>query len=133
MKKLAFLKNLTLIICLTFLLSVTPSLFAQDAKAFLGSWNGNLGAMGQTFDISVEFSLDENGKIQGSMDIPAQGAEGINLIDITIEGKKISFVIDGAPGEPTLSGELDEAGTKIEGKFTQGGAEGTFLLEKAAL
>ena len=78
-----------------------------------------------------EFSLDENGKIQGNIDIPAQGAADINLTDITIEGKNISFAIENVPGEPSFSGELDETGKKIEGNFTQGPAEGTFLLEKA--
>jgi len=117
--------------CLTILLSVSPSLFAQDANPFVGTWNGSLSAMGQEFEIVVEFSLDENGKIKGNIDFPTEGAEDLNLINLTIEGKKISFVVEGPPGEPTLDGELDEAGTKIEGKFSQSGYEGTFTLEKA--
>ena len=131
MTKHSYSKNFTAIIALLALLSVSPTLFAQDAKPFVGTWNGSLSAMGQEFDIVVEFSLDENGNIQGNIDIPIQGAEDINLINIAIDGKNISFVIEGAPGDPTFAGELDEAGTKIEGKFSQSGVEGTFFLEKA--
>jgi len=83
MIKHSYSKNLTVIICLLALLSVSPTLFAQDAKPFVDTWNGSLSAMGQEFEIIVEFSIDEDG-------------------------------------------------TKIEGKFSQGPAEGTFTLEKAA-
>lgn len=132
MTKSAFLKNLTLIMCLTILLSVSPILSAQDAKPFVGTWNGNLSVMDQELEIVVEFSIDENGKIQGNIDIPSQGAQDLNLIDITIEEKKISFVIEGVPGDPKFAGELDESGKKIEGIFSQGPAEGTFSIEKTA-
>lgn len=81
----------------------------------------------------VEFSMDEDGNIKGNMDFHAMGAEDLNLSNITINGKKISFGIEGAPGDPTLAGELDEAGKKIEGKFSQADMEGTFTLEKAEL
>lgn len=126
----SLLRNLSLILCLLAFLSIHPSAFAQDAKPFIGTWNGFISAAGTEIEIIVEFSLNENGDIQGNIDIPMQGIEDLGLIDITIEGKKISFVIEGVPGEPTLSGELDEAGTKITGDFSQGGAEGTFILEK---
>ena len=116
--------------CLLVLLSVSPTLSAQDANPFVGTWNGNLSVMDQEFDIVVEFSLDENEKIQGNIDIPIQGAADINLTEITIDGKKISFVIEGVPGDPKFAGELDESGKKIEGIFSQGPAEGTFSLEK---
>jgi hypothetical protein len=108
------------------------SLFAQDATPFLGTWKGAISAMGQEFGIVVEFSLDEAKNIQGNIDIPAQGAMDLPLGDIQIEGKKISFKIvhPGAQGDPTFKGELDEAGKKISGDFSQGPATGTFSMEK---
>ena len=133
MIKHSYSKNLTVIICLLALLSVSPTLYAQDAKPFIGTWNGSLSAAGQEFELIVEFSMTEDGKIQGKIDFPSQGAAGLNLINLTIEGKKISFAVEGVPGDPNFAGELDEAGTKIEGKFSQGGAEGTFTLEKEVL
>jgi hypothetical protein len=126
----SFLKHLSLIFCLVALLSFHPSAFAQDAKPFVGTWNGSLSAAGQEFEIVVEFSLDEKETLQGNIDIPVQGIEDLNLIDILIEGKRISFKIEGVPGDPTFDGELDEAGTIIEGTFSQSGYEGSFTLEK---
>ena len=120
-------KNLTLVFCLAVLLSFA---LAQDVKPFVGTWSGALSVMGQELEIEVEFTLDDDGNLQGTIDVPMQGATDIPLIDIALEGKKITFLIDGAPGEPTFDGELDEAGTKIEGTFSQSGYEGTFSLEK---
>lgn len=133
MTKHSYSKNLFVIICFLALLSVSPILFAQDAKPFIGIWNGSISAGGQVFEIVVEFSLDEEGKIQGNMILPARSTEDLGLINIALEGKKISFGIEGPPGEPILAGELDEAGTKIEGKFSLAGTEGTFTMEKAEL
>ena len=122
-----FIKNFSLIFCLAVLMSFA---FAQDDKPFVGTWSGALSVMGQELEIELEFTLDDDGNLQGTIDVPLQGATDIPLIDVAAEGKKIKFLIDGAPGEPTFDGELDEAGTKIEGTFTQSGYEGTFSIEK---
>ena len=126
----SILKNFFFISCLLALLSANPPAFSQDAKPFVGTWNGFIDAMGQQIEIIVEFSIDDEGHIQGTVDVPAQGATGLALSNFELDGKKITFEIDGVPGEPTFNGELDEAGTKITGDFMQGGAEGTFTLEK---
>jgi len=132
MKKRSLI-NVSLFLFLSIaLLSSHSFIYAEDAKPFLGTWNGAISVMGMEFEIIVEFALDETKAIKGTIDIPTQGATDLNLGDIKIEGKKISFMIDspGAPGEPSFAGELDETGKKITGTFTQGGAEGTFNLEK---
>ena len=49
------------------LLLVQPSLMAQDAKPFEGTWNGALSVMGQELEIILEFSLDEGKNIQGNI------------------------------------------------------------------
>ena len=134
MKKRSLIINVSLFLFLFIaLLSSHPFIFAEDAKSFLGTWNGAISAMGTEIEMTVKFTLDENKKINGTIDVPSQpGAVDVPLGDIKIEGKKISFMIDapGAPGEPTFAGELNETGKKITGTFTQGGAEGTFSLEK---
>lgn len=108
------------------------SLFAQDPTPFLGTWKGAINVMGQELGIIVEFSLDEAKNIQGNIDVPDQGAMDLPLGDIQIEGKKISFKIvhSQIQGNPTFNGELDETGKKISGDFSQGGATGTFSMEK---
>ena len=104
---------------------------AQDSKPFVGTWEGAIDVMGQQIDIILEFAL-EGDQLTGNVDVPAQGAEDLPLTEFKIEGKKITFMIDhpGVPGEPTFSGELDEAGTTLSGTFSQSGAEGTFEAKK---
>jgi hypothetical protein len=104
----------------------------QAEKPFLGSWKGNLSIAGQNLEIRLLFSLDEAKKIKGTFDSITQGATGLKLGDIKIEGKAISCVISdlAAQGQPTFKGKLDAAGGKIEGEFTQLGFTGTFSIEK---
>ncbi len=107
---------------------------AQDAKAFVGDWNGavKIAEMGADLEIVCHFKLDESGSLTGTIDSPSQGAFGLAIGDIVVEGKMISFGIDdpNVPGDPRFEGTLDEAGTKISGDFSQGGASGTFELVK---
>jgi hypothetical protein len=124
--------NLRIVLCaLAFaaLLSAVPAA-AQDAKPFLGDWKGAIAVMGQNLEMFAHFTLGESGAVAGTLDIPGQSALGLPLANIKIEGKKISFVLAGVPGEPTFTGELDAEGKKIAGAFTQSGFEGTFSLEK---
>jgi hypothetical protein len=112
-------------------LAVPNLVFAQDAKSFVGTWEGGIDVMGQHFDFILEFALEVD-HLTGTADFPALGAEDLPLVEFKLEGKKLTFMIDhpGIPGEPTFSGELDEAGTTLSGTFSQGGAEGTFEAKK---
>ena len=114
------------------LLLVHSSLIAQDTKPFLGTWQGALTLMGQELEITIKLSLDEEKNIQGTIDVPVQGAMDVPLGEFNIEGKKIAFKIvhPQVQGDPTFNGELDETGNKIAGEFSQGGAVGTFSVEK---
>jgi hypothetical protein len=108
------------------------SAFAQEAKAFVGGWTGTVSLPGTDIDIVCHFQLDANGNLTGTIDSPGQGAYDLKLANVTIEGKKISFGIDdpNVPGDSLFEGTLDEAGTKISGNFSQGGAQGTFEVTK---
>jgi hypothetical protein len=113
-----------------FVLADSPS--AQDAKAFVGDWSGVISGDGQELEIVCHFKLNESGALTGTIDSPAQGAVGLAISDIKIEGKKISFGIDdpNVGGDPLFEGTLDETGTKISGDFSQGGGAATFELIK---
>ena len=125
-------KNLIFIPCLLTLLLVFSPLMAQDAKPFLGTWGGSLSASGQELEITIKLSLDEGQNIQGTIDVPSQGAMDVPLGEFNIEGKKISFKIvhPQVQGDPTFKGELDESGKKIAGEYSQGPSIGTFSVEK---
>ena len=76
-------------------------------------------------EIAVTLQV-EGDALQGSIDIPAQGAAGLPLQAIETEGPRIRFAIAGVPGDPTFDGVLSEG--RIEGSFTQSGATLPFVL-----
>ena len=104
----------------------------QGVKAFVGNWNGAVFVGEVEIELVLHFELNEAGELTGTIDSPTQGAFGLAIADIKVEGKKISFGIDdpNVPGEPFFDGALDEAGTIMEGTFSQSGGEGTFKMEK---
>ncbi len=114
------------------ILAGTAAAGAQDAKAFVGDWEGAVSIPEGEIDIICHFELGADGKLAGTIDSPSQGAYGLKLANITVEGKKISFGVDdpSVPGDPLLKGALDETGTKISGDFSQGGSQGTFEISK---
>jgi len=105
---------------------------STDPKPFIGAWKGTLSVAGMELEIGINFTLDEAKKIQGTFDSISQGGFGIKLGNFEIKDKTITFMIDDAnvPGEPTFKGTLDETGKKLAGEFSQGGAAGTFAVEK---
>ena len=128
-------KTLTKRICLVLgalAFVAVASAQAQDTKPFIGAWKGTLSVMGVELEIGLNFTLDEAKKIQGTFDSITQGGFGIKLGNIEVKDKTITFIIDdpNAPGEPTFKGTLDVTGKKLTGEFSQGGAAGTFAVEK---
>jgi hypothetical protein len=125
-------KTCAYLFALGMILFITGPVTAQDVQPFVGTWSGIISAGGMEIGVILNFSLDDAGNLEGTLDVPDQGAEGLALGDVKVEGKTVSFIIDdpGAPGEPTFSGTLDETGKKLEGTFSQGGVEGSFSLDK---
>ena len=132
MKTRAFVGFGTMAIGALIILTAPTPATAQESKAFVGDWAGAVTVEGMEIEIVCHFQLDAEGKLVGTIDSPAQGAYGLNLANITVEGKKISFGVDdpNVPGDPRLEGILDETGTMIKGDFSQGGSRGTFELTK---
>ena len=116
--------------CVLFIMG--SSIQAQDAKAFVGDWNGAVIIGGMEIDIVCHFQLNEDGTLTGTIDSPSQGAFDLALSDIQVDGEKITFGIDdpNVPGEPSFTGTLNDEGSIISGDFSQGGGSGTFELEK---
>jgi hypothetical protein len=132
MKKNPSVYRLAFIACLFAFLALAAMAQSAAEKPFLGSWKGDISVMGQTLEIRLAFTVDEAKKLAGTFDSISQGAGGIKLTDIKVEGKTISFGLDPAtvPGNATFKGTLDAAGTKIAGDFGQAGYTGTFSVEK---
>jgi len=106
----------------------TGSLDAQEA-GIEGRWEGDLTILGQELGFSVEFTRAD-GELSAKIDIPVQNAMGLDLIHVTGDGAKVHFELQAGPGLAVWDGTRD--GEVIEGAFTQGGARGTFRVERGA-
>ncbi len=103
-----------------------------DPALFIGDWTGTIDVAGAQLEIALHIKLDEKKALTATMDSISQGAMGLPLEGFHIEGRTLTFLIAGIPGDPTFKGTLDETGKKLAGTFSQGGVEGTFQTVKAA-
>jgi hypothetical protein len=92
----------------------------------IGYWKGIIATSGVEIGISVTFTGGEAG-LTGTIDIPEQGALGLQLDNVTMEGDLIHFEIGlvGANFDGTVTAE------SIAGDFEQGAATGTFEMSAA--
>lgn len=94
-----------------------------------GHWSGSL--EGPTGSLAIEVDLDkaDSGWI-GSISIPAQGASGLPLDQISFNSGKASFHLKGVPGDPTFTATLSADGKVLQGNFVQGGASQPLKLSR---
>src|SRR5436305_7607164 len=105
-----------LLLTLTLTLTLEPARAAEPA-AVGGHWEGEIN-LPQNQVLQVKVDLEEtSGAWKGTIDIPAQGAKGLPLEPIAVQGPKVRFVIAGVPGAPTFDGVLENG--EIRGTFTQ--------------
>jgi len=96
--------------------------------ALAGEWSGAIQLPTGQLEIQLLFEADAGSGWTGTIDIPLQGVDGLELREISQEGNRCRFSIAGIPGDPTFDGRLD--GDRMHGQFTQGGAELTFELNR---
>lgn len=97
--------------------------------ALLGDWQGQIGPGSLNLGVVVHFAEGDGG-ISGTLDIPAQGAQGLALDIREATDAGATFVIAGVPGEATFAGTLQ--GDTLSGTFTQSGQEFPFELTRRA-
>ena len=85
-----------------------PGLTAQTSPD--GHWEGNVVLPNQELTISVDLAKSDKGVWTGSFGVPAQGASGLKIDKIEIDGKNVKFTVPEAPGAPELSGTLKDDG-----------------------
>jgi uncharacterized protein len=100
--------------------------WSQGAPDADGSWSGSIATPGTPLEVVVHLTSEE--PPSGTIDIPAQGARGLPLDAVTIDGRDVTFRIAGVPGEPTFRGSVTN--DRMEGTFTQGGMTFDFALER---
>lgn len=102
----------------------------QESSDISGAWEGSISVSGIELDINVDITVDDNGSYEVSMDIPVQGAFGMELVNVFVRGDSVGFDLPSNLGEASFAGVID--GDLISGIFSQGGAEGSFELRRAS-
>lgn len=111
------------ILCFLLLFSASPALSFEETGALEGDWEGFIGVPGTKIPIILHlYSLDES--LTGAMDIPAQGAFGLELNEILADGSSLNFKIPVLAG--SFEGGFDRQAGTISGTWSQGG--GSFLM-----
>ncbi|HEY1203941.1 MAG: alpha/beta fold hydrolase [Bryobacteraceae bacterium] len=109
---------------LTILAACVAILGAQTAP-FEGAWSGTLDAGGQKLRIGFNIK-SQDGKLSATLDSPDQGALGLPLDSVTVDGNRIRFSMQSL----ALSYEGVLGGGRIEGTLTQGGQKMPLAFER---
>ena len=95
-----------------------------------GAWEGSISVSGIELDINVNFIIDDSGSYEANMDIPVQGAFGLELVGVFVRGDSVGFDLPSNHGEASFAGVID--GALINGVFSQGGIDGSFELHRTS-
>jgi pimeloyl-ACP methyl ester carboxylesterase len=96
-----------------------PAAGAKAKADIAGTWQGTLDVAAARLRLVVEFKEQEGGGYSGMMDSPDQGAFGLKIDEVTLEGNKVKFTMKTIGG--SFAGELSDDRKEIQGKWTQGG------------
>jgi len=98
-----------------------------QSQSPLGIWVGTLDA-GAKLRLVVRLTAGADGSLVGKLDSPDQGALGITIDSVTLKDKTLRFELRVIGG--VFEGTLDEPGTEISGKWSQGGFSFPLALKK---
>ncbi len=104
---------------------ILPGSSARAQDDLSGHWEGSIQLPNLNLAVKVDLA-QAGGAWSGTIDIPMQGATGVALEKVSVEGDAVSFAIAGIPGSPTFTGRF--ALGKITGDFTQSGQTFPFML-----
>jgi len=96
-------------------------------KPLLGRWEGRFAPPGSgELTIVFRFETAKDGSFVGFLDVPEQGAKGIPVGVVALEGTQLAFKVPSVGVD--YAGKL--SGSSIDGTFKQGGAEFELDLSK---
>ena len=107
------------------ILAIIFSTMSIKAQSIAGDWKGVLSVQGM--DIELIFHItNEDGDLNGSLDVPAQGAAGIPVDLIELNGSEVKLGVSAA--QIAYKGEID--GDSIAGTYEQAGMSLPLTLKK---
>lgn len=83
-----------------------------------GDWQGKLSAGGAELTIILHIEPTPDGKLSATMDSVDQGAMGIPVNTISLDGSHLNFTVDAVQGN--YAGVVNADTTAIDGSWTQG-------------
>lgn len=115
---------------LAVVLSSSVAAHAEDGDRWIvGHWQGSLDTGSQQLRILYHLSSDDHGRLTGTMDVPAQGAYGLEVGEIEVGERTVSMSFD-VPGGGRYQGRLDDSDHRVDGTFTQGSTSLPLILER---
>jgi hypothetical protein len=84
--------------------------FALAQSAPDGHWEGTLVLPNRELDIVVDIVKNAKGEWLANFGIPSQKAPELAISKLAVEGKTVTFQIDGAPGKPVFDGTVSADG-----------------------
>ncbi|MCX7877071.1 MAG: alpha/beta hydrolase [Ignavibacteria bacterium] len=115
-------KIITLLIPLLFSLNETRSQIDT-------TWTGYIDIMGSKLGIIVTFRT-ESDSLKAKIDIPDQGAKGLDLTNVSFKNPKVHFELESGLGRAIFEGIY--YGDSISGSFTQSGIRAGFVLRRGS-
>jgi pimeloyl-ACP methyl ester carboxylesterase len=103
------------------LLTLLLSLLVSSSRAqtpITGDWKGTLSAGGNELHLIFHISADKDGKFSATIDSVDQGANGIPVSSVSLNGSKLNMTIDAVHG--TYEGTVSADGASIVGTWSQG-------------
>ncbi len=111
-----------------FILFAAPA-FSQNSLQ--GIWEGGITIPGGELKIIFKIEEDSTKGYTGTLDIPQQGARGLQLNPIVQNGDSVSLTFSAGQITGVFTGAFDSE-TKISGSYSQGGPSTTFAVERSA-
>ncbi|HEX7069310.1 MAG TPA: alpha/beta fold hydrolase [Rhodothermales bacterium] len=105
-----------------------PAVMAQTDAPLAGSWLGSLQVGAVQLRIVFNISVDSTGAYTATLDSPDQGAQGIPVGSVVLQADSVQI------GVPMIGGRYDgtlaETGSRIEGRWSQGGQSFSLDLDR---
>lgn len=105
-------------------ISVAAPAAAQEAA---GDWSGTLRVnQSVSLPLIVRINRDDAGALSGTMDSPAQGANGIPLAEVAANSGSLAFKVPAVQG--SYQGRWEETSKSWKGEWSQGGMSWPLVL-----
>ena len=122
--------GLTLVLLLLVILAIPCKAAAgEEGMDFAGTWAGALEMPGAELEMIFHITSDVDGMWSGTLDVPAQGAVGIPLSDVSSHDGVVVFEVALIAG--TFSGSFDSDAATLHGVWEQSGMAIPLVLKRS--